>query len=74
VIRPRGLAVLGALLVSGLALAAPAASPNLGALDLEPYEPTKPAPAFSLPDLTGRIWNLTELRGKVVLLFFWATW
>ena len=73
-IRRRGAAVLGAALVTGLALAAPAASPNFGALDLEPYEPPKPAPAFSLPDLAGHTWNLADLRGKVVLLFFWATW
>ena len=73
-IRRRGLAVLGAAVVMGLALAAPAASPTLGALDLEPYEPPKPAPAFSLPDLAGRTWNLADLQGKVVLLYFWATW
>ena len=73
-IRRCGLAVLGAAVVMGLALAAPAASPNFGALDLEPYASPKPAPAFSLPDLAGRTWNLAELRGKVVLLFFWATW
>jgi cytochrome oxidase Cu insertion factor (SCO1/SenC/PrrC family) len=74
VIRRGGLAVLGALLVAGLTLATPAASPDLGALDFQPYESPKPAPAFSLPDLAGRNWNLAELRGKVVLLFFWATW
>jgi cytochrome oxidase Cu insertion factor (SCO1/SenC/PrrC family) len=74
VIRRSGLAILGAAVVMGLALAAPAASLNLGALDLEPYEPPKPAPVFSLPDLTGRTWNLADLRGKVVLIFFWATW
>jgi cytochrome oxidase Cu insertion factor (SCO1/SenC/PrrC family) len=74
VILRRGLVVLSAVVVIGLALAAPAASPDFGALDLEPYEPPKPAPAFSLPDLAGRTWNLAELRGKVVLLFFWATW
>ena len=73
-IRRCGLAVLGAAVVMGLALTAPATSPNLGALDLEPYEPPKPAPAFSLPDLAGRTWNLADLRGKVVLLYFWATW
>jgi cytochrome oxidase Cu insertion factor (SCO1/SenC/PrrC family) len=74
VIRRQGLAVLGALLVTGLALAARAASPDFGALDFQPYEPPKPAPEFSLPDLAGHTWNLADLRGKVVLLFFWATW
>ena len=73
-IRRRGLAALGALLVASLALPAPAASPDLGALGFQPYEAPKPAPAFSLPDLAGRTWTLAELRGKVVLLFFWATW
>ena len=34
----------------------------------------QPAPAFSLPDLKGRNATLAELRGKVVMLFFWATW
>ena len=73
-IRRCGLAVLGALLVAGLALTASAASPDLGALDFQPYEPPQPAPAFSLPDLAGHTWTLAGLRGKVVLLFFWATW
>ena len=73
-IRRRGLAVLGALLVTGLALAAPAASPDFAALDFQAYEPPTPAPGFSLPDLAGRTRNLAEFRGKVVLLFFWATW
>jgi tetratricopeptide (TPR) repeat protein len=30
------------------------------------------APGFSLPDLSGQIRTLTELRGKTVLLNFWA--
>ncbi len=29
---------------------------------------------FTLTDLQGKSWNLKDLRGKVVLLNFWATW
>ena len=33
-----------------------------------------PAPLFSLTDINGKIWSLEELKGKVVLVNFWATW
>jgi thiol-disulfide isomerase/thioredoxin/Cu/Ag efflux protein CusF len=33
-----------------------------------------PAPDFTLPTLSGAPIRLAELRGKVVLLNFWATW
>src|SRR5262245_1937874 len=33
-----------------------------------------PAPAWKLKDLNGRTVSLEELRGKVVVLDFWATW
>ncbi len=33
-----------------------------------------PAPAFDLEDFDGRRHRLSDYRGKVVLLDFWATW
>ena len=32
------------------------------------------SPPFALPDLEGGQVRLADLRGKVVLLFYWATW
>jgi len=32
------------------------------------------APGFSLPDLAGQTISLTDFRGKVVVVNFWATW
>jgi cytochrome c biogenesis protein CcmG/thiol:disulfide interchange protein DsbE len=34
----------------------------------------KPAPDFTLQDLDGNIWSLAELKGKPVVINFWATW
>lgn len=69
------LRALAGLLTAGLlAVPALAAGPDFEALQIEPYRPPKPAPAFSLPSIDGRVRSLVESRGKVVLLFFWATW
>jgi peroxiredoxin len=49
--------------------------------DKKPYSPTEidkldkqKAPDFTLKDLKGNAVTLSALRGKVVLLNFWATW
>jgi len=34
----------------------------------------QPAPDFSLVDRKGKIWTLSELKGQVVFINFWATW
>lgn len=36
--------------------------------------PGSPAPDFTLTDISGKKVSLSELKGKVVLLNFWATW
>jgi len=35
---------------------------------------SKPAPAWTLPDLAGDTVNSTQFKGKVVVVDFWATW
>jgi cytochrome oxidase Cu insertion factor (SCO1/SenC/PrrC family) len=69
----KGVALAGlaaVLLMGGLA----GAAPDFAAMQVQPYEPPKPAPPFSLPDLDGKTHQLTDLRGKAVMIFFWTTW
>jgi peroxiredoxin len=44
----------------------------LAALDAEDRK--RDHPDFTLKDLSGHVWRIAELRGKVVLVNFWATW
>jgi peroxiredoxin len=71
------LALLGALLAGGLAWSTPAAADDLDRylreLQLVPLPGERP-PAFSLPKVDGGKATLAEQQGKVVLVYFWATW
>ena len=70
----RALAGTVLALVAVLAPVEIIAAPDFAALKLQPYDAPKPAPAFTLPDPEGHPTTLGDLRGKVVLLFFWSTW
>ena len=65
------LAVLFAMLVSTPVMAG---TPDFAGLQLQHFDPPKPTPAFAFPDLSGKVVKLDDLRGKVTMLLFWATW
>jgi len=39
-----------------------------------PAQTSQPAPALKLRNIQGRTFRLTDYKGKVVLINFWATW
>ena len=66
-----GLGAVGCgLLTAGAAQANDLPTNNL----LTVLNPRKPAPNFTLNGVLGKTYSLSQFRGKVVLVNFWATW
>jgi peroxiredoxin len=61
--------ILAIILVSGLLITSCGSNPNSPAAAVG-----NPAPEFQLPDLDGQAISLNDLKGKPVLLNFWASW
>ena len=51
-----------------------AAAPDFASVKVQRQTPPKAAPGFTLPDVDGATHALSDMRGKVVMLVFWATW
>jgi peroxiredoxin len=66
-------AALAAVLLSA-GLAACGSSKPVKAASPKSAKDRKPAPEFALKDADGRTVRLSDYRGKVVMLNFWATW
>jgi cytochrome oxidase Cu insertion factor (SCO1/SenC/PrrC family) len=68
----RVLGTLAALML--LATSALAAPPDFAGMQIQSYDPPKPAPTLVLPNLEDKTVRLEDFKGKVVMLVFWATW
>jgi peroxiredoxin len=78
--NPRGTPGRGALrgpwrdLLAGLLLAAAGTLPAAAGEGLQPVAGTPAAAPLELPDLAGATVRLEDLRGRWVLVNFWAAW
>jgi cytochrome oxidase Cu insertion factor (SCO1/SenC/PrrC family) len=77
--RSAGRRALATSLVTATLLWASGTGAGVPASLLDALQLTRPAerlaaPTFELPDLVGKRVRLEDLRGRVVLLYFWATW
>ena len=64
------------VILIGLACLLQTCSPrqSASAPAVKPVHERKPAPDFALKDADGKVVRLSDYRGKVLLLDFWATW
>jgi thiol-disulfide isomerase/thioredoxin len=71
------IAVLALIVVAALALrglGTRRSGGGFGPLDTRSPVVGQPAPNFALQEIDGKVTRLSDLRGEVVLVNFWATW
>ena len=73
-LTPRVLAVTAASAALLLFGCSPSSSDSVEAASVKPASERNVAPDFELKDVNGNTVKLSDYRGKVVLLNFWATW
>jgi peroxiredoxin len=76
VVRYKTIAEDAPLAAAGFAWTPPAGAQDITADDSElspMVQVGKPAPDFSLPDISGKTVNLSQFKGHVIVLDFWGT-
>lgn len=72
--RVRALSVFVVILICTFAVACSRAPETARAASVKPEKDRKEAPDFALKDVNGTTVHLSDYKGKVVVLDFWATW
>ena len=67
-------AAIATALLLGCIFSGCSSSPTVRAANVKPDKERHDAPEFALKDSDGKVVHLSDYRGKVVLLDFWATW
>jgi peroxiredoxin len=69
-----GRVLLAGTVCLALFLGACSSSHKAAAASVKPEKERKRAPEFELKDADGKVVKLSDYKGKIVLLNFWATW
>lgn len=72
-------AISGLLVVARSECSPPDTKPGIDgsvwqAAGILPFPQPVQAPALRLSDLSGKTVDLRQLRGRLVMVYFWATW
>lgn len=66
--------VLQSLMAAASGLAGAGRLAHAQGFDVTPWPRSQTQPSLQANDLAGKVWRLSELRGRAVLLNFWASW
>ncbi|MFV0679401.1 TlpA family protein disulfide reductase [Ottowia sp.] len=72
--RRKALGALAALPAAWAAWPLPAQAQNQPQPQPQPWPEGRPVPPLVAPDIDDRTWDLAALRGRAVVVNFWATW